>query len=65
MENDQDNTEYVLMYRCDNMKCPKTVWIACRSVEKRKCSKCRRTCHPVDEIDVSYFLKVQKILDLL
>ena len=57
MEHDK-NTEYVLMYRCEKEKCPVTNWINCKSfkIEKSKCKKCRTSCKPVDEVDVSLFM---------
>ena len=55
VEENAENTDFVLMYKCKNDKCPKSVWMTCKGfkVEEKKCSRCKILCTPLLADDVS------------
>ena len=53
-----ENIELVLMYKCKNDQCPKSVWITCKEtkVKESKCSLCKIIFTPLHVVDVSCIL---------
>ena len=62
VEENAENTDFVLMYKCKNDKCPKSVWMTCKgfTLKESKCSLCKVMCTPLHTDEVSCFFIVFK-----